>query len=99
MSSSVIAKQIHDIVTVHTTVSPSGTLAAHTGGSVTITPTAPSGYKFLTHVATWNVGVIGLVASFDGNGKPLESAVVYQNNTTNGTVYRGTVNLLSLYYK
>lgn len=91
--------EIHDIKIVLTQVQPSGSIAAHSGAAGDITPTAPSGYMFLTHIAIWNTYVIGLVVSFDG-GNRTESTKFYQNNTTNDTVSsRGTVNLLTAYYR
>ena len=91
--------KIHDIKIVYTAVQPSGSIAAHFGAAGDITPTAPSGYRFLTHIAIWNTGVIGLVVSFDGvNGA--ESTRFYQNNTTDNQLSsRGTVNLLTAYYR
>ena len=99
MATSTLNKVIHDLKLVHTTLSPSGTIAAHGGAGASLTPTAPDGYKFLTHLDVWNTGVVGVVVSFDGAYLLGETVNVYQNNTTNGTASRGKINLLSLYYK
>ena len=99
MATSTINKVIHDLKLVYTSFTPSGTIAAHSGASATLTPTAPSGYTFLAHLDVWNTGVVGVTVAFDTNQIPIESINVHQNNTTNGTTNRGKINLLSLYYK
>lgn len=99
MATSIINKVIHDFKLVYTTATPSGTIAAHGGAGANLTPTAPSGYTFLTHLGVWNTGVVGVTVAFDTNQIPAESINVYQNNTTSGTTNRGKINLLSLYYK
>lgn len=98
MAVSILGKEIHDIKIVRTAKNPGGTIGAHGGAAESLTPTAPDGYKFLTHIAVWNTGVIGIVASFDGLGI-YETVNVYQNNTTNGSLGRGAINLLTAYYK
>lgn len=99
MATSTLNKVIHDLKLVYTALSPTGTINAHGGAGVTLAPTAPDGYKFLAHLSVWNTGIVGLVVSFDGAYLLGETVNVYQNNTTNGTVSRGKINLLSLYYK
>lgn len=99
MATSTLKKVIHDLKLVHTVLLPSGTIAAHSGAGASLTPTAPDGYKFLTHLDVWNTGVVGVVVSFDGAYLLGETVNVYQNNTGNATAGRGSINLLSLYYK
>ena len=91
---------LSDLLTVvHTQVSVSGTLTAHTGGGVTVNVAVPSGYKILTHLSAWNTGSIGVVASFDAYASTSATVNLYQNNTTNGTASRGVVHLTTLCIK
>lgn len=99
MAVSILNKEIHDIKLVYTYATPTGQIDAHKGASATLTPTKPSGYKFLTHIAVWNTGVVGVVVAFDDNATPSETAKVYQNNTANNTQNRGRINLLTAYYR
>lgn len=100
MAVSILNKEIHDIKLVYTYDTPTGQINAHAGAGVTLTPTAPSGYKFLTHIAVWNTGVVGMVVAFDvENNVPSETVKVYQNNTANNAQNRGRINLLTAYYR
>ncbi len=85
-----------DLQVIATQQSVSGTLAAHSGGRVTMNVSVPVGYTIVAHIACWNTGVTGVVVSFD-DGLDLDSSVnLYQNNTTNSTQNRGTIYLLTL---
>lgn len=102
MAVSNIPSNISDIKIVHTYASPSGSLAAYSGAAVSLTPTIPDGYAILTHYAVWNVGVPGVIVSFDGGESTATAATVpvYQYNARNVTASsRGTIHMLTACYK
>ena len=85
------------IKVVHTTSSPSGTLAAYSGSQATVSVTPPEGYSILTHIEAWNTGIIGIVTALDTYVGNESTARCYQFNARNAAASsRGTVHVLTL---
>lgn len=86
------------LIIVHTTASPSGTITAYNGATLSVSVDVPAGYSVLAHVASWNTGVIGMLCLLDAYTTST-SVGLFQYNAANVTRSRGTAHLLTLCIK
>ena len=86
------------LIVVHTTQAVSGTIAAYSGASLSVSVDVPAGYSVLAHVASWNTGVIGVLCLLDAYTTST-SVGLFQYNAGSATKNRGTAHLLTLCIK